>query len=121
MIFSATVAIYIPAGIYCKYPRGYFSPKDKMTHTLVDKQKLLNRVRRLRGQVAAIERAMETDAGCTEVMRLLTASRGAINAIMAEVVEDHIQMHMMDDKRKPSPREAEAADELVDVLRSYMR
>jgi FrmR/RcnR family transcriptional regulator, repressor of frmRAB operon len=94
---------------------------DKMTHTVADKQKLLNRIRRLRGQIDAIERAVESDAGCTEVMRLLTAGRGAINGIMAEVVEDHIQMHMVDEKRKPSPSEIEAADELVDVLKSYIR
>ena len=92
-----------------------------MTHTIADKQKLLNRVRRLRGQIDAIERGLEADAGCTEVMRLLTAARGAINGMMAEVVEDHIQMHMVDTNRKPSRGEIEAADELVDVLRSYIK
>jgi DNA-binding FrmR family transcriptional regulator len=92
-----------------------------MAHTIADKQKLLNRVRRLRGQVDAIERALGSDESCTEVMRLLTASRGAINGIMAEVVEDHIHMHMIDADRKPSRSESDAADELVDVLRSYIR
>ena len=92
-----------------------------MTHAILEKQKLLNRVRRLRGQVDAIERALESDAGCTEVMRLLTATRGAINGTMAEVVEDHIHMHMVDANRKPSRSEAEAADELIDVLRSYIK
>jgi DNA-binding FrmR family transcriptional regulator len=92
-----------------------------MTHTIADKQKLLNRVRRLRGQVDAMERALDSEAGCTEVMNLLTAARGAINGIMAEVVEDHIHMHMIDESRKPSRAEAEAASELVDVLRSYIR
>jgi len=92
-----------------------------MTHTIADKQKLLNRVRRLRGQVDAMERALDSEAGCTEVMKLLTAARGAINGIMAEVVEDHIHMHMIDETRKPSRSEADAANELVDVLRSYIR
>ncbi len=91
----------------------------EITHTLVDKQKLLNRVRRLRGQVDAIERALDSDVGCTEVMRLLTTARGAINEIMAEVVEDHIHMHMIDEDRKPSRSEAKAADELIEVLRVY--
>lgn len=86
-----------------------------------EKQKLLNRVRRLRGQVDAIERALEAEGGCTDVMRLLTAARGAINGMMAEVVEDHIQMHMMEANRRPSVEEIEAADELVAVLRSYIR
>jgi DNA-binding FrmR family transcriptional regulator len=92
-----------------------------MSHAVHEKQKLLNRVRRLRGQVDAIERALEAEGSCTQVMRLLTAARGAINGMMAEVVEDHIQMHMVAANRKPTRDEVEAADELVDVLRSYIR
>jgi DNA-binding FrmR family transcriptional regulator len=92
-----------------------------MVHTVADKQKLLNRVRRLRGQIDALERGLDAEAGCTEIMRLCTAARGAINGIMAEVVEDHILMHMMDENRQPSRGEVQAADELVDVLRSYIR
>jgi DNA-binding FrmR family transcriptional regulator len=92
-----------------------------MAHTVEDKQKLLNRVRRLRGQVEALERALGADAGCTEVMRLVTASRGAINGIMAEVLDGHIRTHMVDPSRKPTKGEAAAAAELVDVLRSYIQ
>ena len=92
-----------------------------MKHVINEKQKLLNRIRRLRGQVDAIERALEAEASCTEVMLVLTAARGAINGIMAEVVEDHIHMHMIDEDRKPSKSEARAADELIEVLRSYIR
>jgi DNA-binding FrmR family transcriptional regulator len=92
-----------------------------MTHAIHEKQKLLNRVRRLRGQIEATERALEAEDSCTQVMRLLTAARGAINGMMAEVVEDHIQMHMMEANRKPTRGEIEAADELVEVLRSYIK
>jgi DNA-binding FrmR family transcriptional regulator len=92
-----------------------------MSHTIADKRKLLNRVRRLRGQIDALERGLNADTGCTEIMRLLTAARGAINGLMAEVVEDHIHMHMIDEDRSPSRHETEAADELVDVLKSYIR
>jgi DNA-binding FrmR family transcriptional regulator len=92
-----------------------------MTHAIEEKQKLLNRVRRLRGQIDALERALEAEAGCNEVMRLLTASRGAINGIMAEVVEDHIELHMIDPDRKRTRAEQEAADELLDVLRTYIK
>ena len=92
-----------------------------MTHTIADKQGLMNRVRRLKGQIEAIERALDAEAGCTEVMKLLTAGRGAINSIMAEVVEDHIQMHMIDETRKRSRAELRAADELLDVLRTYIK
>jgi DNA-binding FrmR family transcriptional regulator len=92
-----------------------------MAHVVAEKQKLLNRVRRLRGQIDALERALEAGVGCSEVMRLLTAARGAINGIMAEVVEDHILMHMVDSDRKASRSEQQAADELLDVLRTYIK
>ncbi len=92
-----------------------------MVHAITEKQKLLNRIRRLRGQIEAIERALDSDAGCTQVMQLLTAARGAITGLMAEVVEDHIRIHMIDPDRAPTTTETEAADELVSVLRSYIR
>jgi len=92
-----------------------------MTHAIQSKRKLLNRIRRLGGQIGAVERALEADANCTEVMHLLTVVRGAINGIMAEVVEDHVHMHMIDEARKPSRSETQAANELIDVLRTYIR
>lgn len=92
-----------------------------MAHVVAEKQKLLNRIRRLRGQIEALDRAVEAGEGCSEVMRLLTAARGAINAIMAEVVEDHIVLHMIDPERKPTRAEQQAAVELLDVLRTYIR
>jgi DNA-binding FrmR family transcriptional regulator len=108
-------------GYLAKYPWDILKEKSFMGHAIADKQKLLNRVRRLRGQIDAIERALDSETGCSEVMRLLSAARGAVNGIMAEVVEDHIHMHMIDEGRKPSQAEAEAAEELVGVLRSYIR
>ncbi len=92
-----------------------------MVHSVSEKQKLVNRVRRLRGQVDALERALEAKAGCAQIMQQLTAARGAINALMAEVVEDHIRMHMIDPDRQPTGREAEAAEELVSVMHSYIK
>jgi len=92
-----------------------------MVHAVTEKQKLRNRIRRLRGQMEAIERALDADAGCTQVMQLLTAVRGAITGLMAEVVEDHIRIHMIDPDRAPTTTETVAADELVSVLRSYIR
>ena len=90
-----------------------------MTHTVHEKQKLLNRVRRLKGQIEALERALDAEESCIAVMQLLTAARGAINGMMAEVVQDHIQMHMIGSK--PGREEMKAADELSEVLRSYIK
>ena len=91
-----------------------------MTHERADKRKLLNRTRRLRGQIEAIERALDGDEHCAELMRRLTAARGAINALMAEVLGEHIREHMIDEGRTPSAHEQQAADELVSVLRTYI-
>ena len=92
-----------------------------MGHAVTEKQKLLNRIRRLRGQIEGIERSLEADAGCTQLMQQLTAARGAINGLMAEVVEDHIRLHMIDPARMQTEAEAEAAEELVSVLHSYIK
>ena len=56
-------------------------------HTAREKTKLLARVRRIRGQVEAIERALEAESGCAEVLHLVAAVRGAPNRRMAELIE----------------------------------
>jgi FrmR/RcnR family transcriptional regulator, repressor of frmRAB operon len=70
-----------------------------MSHTIRHKQKLLHRVSRIGGQVEAIKRALEGEAGCSEVMHLIAGCRGAINGLLAEVVEDHIRTHLVDRAR----------------------
>ncbi|HJV51875.1 MAG TPA: metal-sensing transcriptional repressor, partial [Noviherbaspirillum sp.] len=65
-----------------------------MGHTVRDKTRLLNRVRRLRGQVDAIERALEEEQGCAEVMQLIASTRGAMNGLMAEIIEGHVREHV---------------------------
>ncbi|MDE2364591.1 MAG: metal/formaldehyde-sensitive transcriptional repressor [Hyphomicrobiales bacterium] len=92
-----------------------------MTHTIREKKKLLARVKRIRGQIEAIERALDEDAGCETVMHLLAAARGAMNGLMAEVVEDHVRTHLVDEKKYPNALNAEAVDHLVDVVRTYVR
>jgi DNA-binding FrmR family transcriptional regulator len=92
-----------------------------MSHTIREKPKLLKRVRRIRGQVEAVERALEQEIGCADVMQLIAAARGAMNGLMAEVMEDHIRMHVIDPKRKPDSERAQATDELIDVVRSYLK
>ena len=92
-----------------------------MTHTIRDKQKLLARVARIRGQVEAIERALENEAGCDKVMHLLAAARGAMSGLMAEVVEDHVRTHLVDAERHPGALNGEAVDHLLDVVRTYLK
>jgi DNA-binding FrmR family transcriptional regulator len=88
-------------------------------HTVREKAKLLARVRRIRGQIEAAERALEEERGCGEVLHLIAAARGAINGLMAEVIEDHLRMHVVDPER--GAERAQGAEELIDAVRSYMR
>jgi DNA-binding FrmR family transcriptional regulator len=90
-------------------------------HTIREKHKLLARVRRIRGQVEAIERALEGEAGCDQVMHLIAAARGAMAGLMVEVVEEHVRTHLVDGERHPGALDADAVGQLVDVLRTYLK
>ena len=92
-----------------------------MAHTLEEKKKLLNRVRRIKGQVEAIHRALEQEAECSHVLHNISACRGAMDALMAEVIEGHIRFHVLDPKTKPTNEQHQAADDLVHALRAYLK
>lgn len=92
-----------------------------MSHTIREKQKLLARVRRIRGQVEAIERALESEAGCEQVMHLLASTRAAMSGLMAVVVEDHVHTHLVDPDSHPGALNQEAAEQLLAVVRTYLR
>ena len=92
-----------------------------MSHTIRDQKKLLARVRRLRGQVEGIERALTNEAGCEQVMHLIAGARGAMAGLMAEIVEDHVRSHLVDAERHPGALKTEAAEQLLDVVRTYLR
>jgi DNA-binding FrmR family transcriptional regulator len=90
-------------------------------HTIREKQQLLGRVRRIRGQVEAIERALEAEAGCETVMHQIAGVRGAMAGLMAEVIDDHIQTHLVDPDKHPGALEVGAAEELMAVIRTYLK
>jgi DNA-binding FrmR family transcriptional regulator len=92
-----------------------------MSHTIRDQKKLLARVRRIRGQVDGIERALTTQAGCEQVMHLIAGARGAMAGLMAEVVEDHVRSHLVDEDKHPGALRTEAAEQLLDVVRTYLK
>lgn len=91
-----------------------------MAHTLKEKQKLLNRIRRIRGQLEAVERALDQDVGCAAVLQQATACRGALNALIAEVVEGHIREHIMDPSAPRDDPRSQAAEELAEIVHSYL-
>jgi FrmR/RcnR family transcriptional regulator, repressor of rcnA expression len=90
-----------------------------MTHTIRDKSRLLARVRRMKGQMEAVERALEAEIGCADVLQLLASVRGAVNGMTAELVEHHIRHHVLDPDDPAERRQG--AEELVDVVRTYMK
>jgi DNA-binding FrmR family transcriptional regulator len=91
-----------------------------MSHTIRDKQKLLNRAKRIRGQVEALERAIESERECGEVLRLIASARGAMDSLMAEVLEGHIREHATTEHHGPKEAMA-AADDIIDLVRAYLK
>jgi len=90
-------------------------------HTLREREKLIARVRRIRGQMEAVERAIVEEKGCADVLQTVTAARGALNGLVAEMIEDHVRHHVLDPEQKVSPKRAQAADELIDIVRAYVK
>ena len=92
-----------------------------MSHTLRDKEKLLQRVRRIRGQLAAVERALEQEEkDCFKILQTVAASRGALNGLMAAIIEGHIELHVINPKQKPTQEQERAAHELIEVVRAFL-
>ena len=92
-----------------------------MGHVAKEKIKLLNRLKRLRGQIEALERAVDADDECAAVLQQSTACRGALDGFIAEVIEDHIREHMVDPRAARDDPRVAAAEELVDIVHQYLK
>jgi DNA-binding FrmR family transcriptional regulator len=92
-----------------------------MAQTMPDKQKLLNRIRRIRGQIEAVETALDDEQDCSKTLLTLAACRGAIDSLMAEIIERHIRNHVVDPDHQPTSERSRAAQELIDVVRAYLK
>lgn len=90
-----------------------------MSHTKREKLKLLNRVKRVRGQIEALERAIEEEQGCANVLHLIVAARGAMSSLMTEVIEDHIQLHVVDPVK--GAERSRGAEELIEAVQAYLK
>jgi DNA-binding FrmR family transcriptional regulator len=93
---------------------------QKMPHIDKEKQKLVARIKRIRGQVDAIERSLTNADDCADVLMLLANVRGGINSLMAEVLEDHIRLHMMAREKGSAPSQ-DLAEDLIDLVRAYLK
>ena len=90
-----------------------------MSHDEREKVKLLMRIRKLRGQLDAVERALEAKDDCGDQLMLLAAVRGGVNSLMGEVLETHIRFHLTDGaKERVAP---DLAEDLIDLVRAYLK
>ncbi|WP_407149246.1 metal/formaldehyde-sensitive transcriptional repressor [Bradyrhizobium sp. ORS 86] len=92
-----------------------------MSHTIKHKSKLIGRIRRIKGQIEAVERALESELGCADVLMLVSSVRGAVNGLTAELLEEHIRHHVVDPAHETDPAKAQGAADLIDVVRTYLK
>lgn len=88
-----------------------------MSHLSREKLDLVNRTKKVIGQLESVERALNVHEPCSEVLHRLAAARGAINSLMAELMEDHIRNHMARNTKSSE----EAAGDLIEIVRAYLK
>lgn len=92
-----------------------------MAHTIENKDKLIARIKRIRGQVNAIQKSLEDEDECSDILNVVASCRGALNGLMSELIEDHVLMHVLDPKKRPSSDQTEAANQLLAVVKAYLK
>jgi FrmR/RcnR family transcriptional regulator, repressor of frmRAB operon len=92
-----------------------------MPHTPKEKKKLMNRARRIRGQVDVVVRTLDEDSECSEILHAISVCRGALDSLMAQVIEGHIRFHVLDQTRDPRKEQTRAAEDLIDALKTYLK
>ncbi|MEN5275566.1 metal/formaldehyde-sensitive transcriptional repressor [Brucella sp. TWI432] len=96
-----------------------------MPHSPEDKKRALTRLRRIKGQAEALERAVEEGTECAALLQQIAAMRGAANGLMAEVLESHFR-ETFGKARETIARDAVAdpdaeIDEIMRILRTYLK
>lgn len=90
-----------------------------MAHIIKDKNKILSRINRIRGQLDAFKKAIEEDQDEYQIMQLLASCRGALSGLTTDFLEGHIRDHIVEAKDKKEA--AHAGEELIDIVRSFMK
>jgi DNA-binding FrmR family transcriptional regulator len=88
-----------------------------MSHSSREKLDLVNRTKKVIGQLESVLKGLNEDEQCAEVLHRLSAARGAINSLMAELMEDHILNHMPKDSKSAE----EAAEDMIQIVRTYLK
>jgi DNA-binding FrmR family transcriptional regulator len=95
--------------------------KHHKKHVITNKEKLISRVKKIKGQLEGVEKALENDKDCKQILHILSSIRGALGGLMSEVMESHIIIHLVDSKDKLSEKEIQIAQELVESLKAFMK
>ena len=85
-----------------------------MSHTSREKLDLVNRTKKIIGQLESVLRGLSEDEQCADVLQRLAAARGAINSLMAELMEDHIRHHMPRNTKSSE----DAAEDVIDIVKT---
>jgi DNA-binding FrmR family transcriptional regulator len=88
-----------------------------MSHISREKLDLVNRTKKVIGQLESVLRGLNEDEQCAEVLQRLAAARGAINSLMGELLEDHVRNHMPHNTKSAE----EAADDVIEIVRTYLK
>ena len=78
-------------------------------------------MRRIRGQLNAVEKAIEGQEACVTVLQTVVSCRGAMNSLVTVLLEDHVRYHVVDPDKNPSSKQGKAAQELIDILKTYLK
>lgn len=92
-----------------------------MVHIITDKKKLLNRVGRLKGQLESVEKAIGADDDCKSILMTIASMRGALMGLMGDLMESHLLLHVLEGEKKPSPRQLESAQDMIGVIRTFIK
>jgi DNA-binding FrmR family transcriptional regulator len=91
-----------------------------VSHIAANKDSLIKRVKRIAGQIQAVEKALESDADCAKTLHLVAATRGAINGLMEEIIEEHARAHVADPSLSEEERN-KGVEELLEAIRRYAK
>jgi len=78
---------------------------------------LVNRTKKVIGQLESVLRGLNEDEQCADVLQRLSAARGAINSLMAELLEDHIRNHMPQNSKSAE----DAAEDVIEIVKTYLK
>jgi DNA-binding FrmR family transcriptional regulator len=91
-----------------------------MSHLTKNNKKILARVRRLKGQISAIEQMLDEKKECYKILQNVAACRGALNSLTKELLNDHITHHIeMDETASESVKIS--AQEVKAIISSYLK